>query len=94
VAAKPYDSHFLRGLMHIKDEVLSKGSFEIKDGTNVRFWDDTWVGDKPLKAQYTNLYNIARDPHAIVSKIKATSPLCITILLIHNHCFFIRRSGR
>jgi hypothetical protein len=29
VEAKPYDSHFWRGLMHIKDEVLSKGSFDI-----------------------------------------------------------------
>jgi hypothetical protein len=37
VEAKPYDSHFWRGLMHIKDEVLSLGSFDIKDGTIVRF---------------------------------------------------------
>jgi hypothetical protein len=27
VADKPYDSHFWRGLMHMKDEVLAKGSF-------------------------------------------------------------------
>jgi hypothetical protein len=78
VAAKPYGSHFWRGLMHKKDEVLAKGSFEIKDGTNVRFWDDTWVGDKPLKVQYPNLYNIVRDPHANVSKIMATIPLNIS----------------
>jgi hypothetical protein len=78
VEAKPYDSHFWRGLMHIKDEVLSLGSFDIKDGTNVRFWDDTWIRDKPLKIQYANLYNIARDPHATISKIMATSPLNIS----------------
>ena len=41
VKAKPYDSHFWRGLMHIKDEVLAKGSFDIKDGSKTRFWDDT-----------------------------------------------------
>ena len=35
--AKPNDSHFWRGLMRIKDEVLAKGSFVIKDGTNTRF---------------------------------------------------------
>jgi hypothetical protein len=64
--------------MHIKDEVLSLGSFDIKDGTNVRFWDDTWIRDKPLKIQYANLYNIARDPHATISKIMATSPLNIS----------------
>jgi hypothetical protein len=49
VEAKPYDSQFWRGLMHIKDEVLSLGSFVIKDGTKVRFWEDTWIIDKPLK---------------------------------------------
>jgi hypothetical protein len=78
VEAKPYDSHFWRGLMHIKDEVLSKGSFDIKDGTNVRFWDDIWIRDKPLKTQYPNLYNIARDPHDTISKIMATSPINIS----------------
>ena len=52
VSAKPTDSHFWRGLMHIKEEVLAKGCFLIKDGTNTRFWDDTWVGDKPLKHRY------------------------------------------
>jgi len=69
VAAKPNDSHFWRSLMHIKEEVIAKGSFEIKDGTNTRFWDDTWVGEYPF------LYNIVRDPHATVSKVMATSPL-------------------
>jgi hypothetical protein len=78
VEAKPYDSHFWRGLMHIKDEVLSLGSFDIKDGANVRFWDDTWIRDKPLKIQYPNLYNIVRETHATISKIMATSPLNIS----------------
>ena len=78
VAAKPNDSHFWRGLMHIKDEVLANGSFDIKDGTNTRFWDDTWVGDKPLKFKYPSLYNIVRDPHAKVSKVMTTSPLNIS----------------
>jgi hypothetical protein len=64
--------------MHIKDEVLANGSFDIKDGTNTRFWDDTWVGDKPLKVKYPSLYNIVCDPHATVSKVMATSPLNIS----------------
>jgi len=77
VTAKPNDSHFWRGLMRIKDEVLAKGSFHIKDGTAARFWDDTWVGDKPLKVSYPSLYNIVRDPQAIVSKVMSTNPLNI-----------------
>jgi hypothetical protein len=64
--------------MHIKDEVLANGSFHIKDGTSTRFWDDTWVGNKPLKVKYPSLYNIVRDPHATVSKVMATSPLNIS----------------
>jgi len=78
VTAKPNDSHFWRGLMRIKDEVLTKGSFIIKDGTKTRFWDDTWVGDKPLKDAYPSLYNIVRDFHATVSKVMSTSPLNIS----------------
>jgi hypothetical protein len=78
VTAKPNDSHFWRGLMRIKDEVLTKGSFIIKDGTKTRFWDDTWVGDKPLKDAYPSLYNIVRDSHATVSKVMSTSPLNIS----------------
>jgi hypothetical protein len=41
VQAKPYYSHFLRGPMKIKELVLSCGSFMIKDGTQIRFWEDT-----------------------------------------------------
>jgi hypothetical protein len=64
--------------VHIKDEVLAKGSFSIKDGTNTRFWDDTWVGDKPLKVKYPSLYNIVQDPHTTVTKVMTTSPLNIS----------------
>ena len=38
--------------MKIKDEVLAKGSFEIKDGSNARFCEDTWVGEVPFKVKY------------------------------------------
>jgi hypothetical protein len=78
VTVKPNDFHFWRGLMHIKNEILSKGTFEVKDGTNTRVWEDTWVGDQPLKVRYPNLYNIVRDPHTIVSKVLATNPLNIS----------------
>jgi hypothetical protein len=64
--------------MRIKDEVLSKGSFIIKDGTSTRFWDDTWIGDKPLKDTYPALYNIARDRQAMVSKVMSSRPLNIS----------------
>jgi hypothetical protein len=43
--------------MRIKDEVLSNGSFVIKDGTNTRFLDDMWIGDKRSKI-HTHPYTI------------------------------------
>jgi hypothetical protein len=64
--------------MHIKDEVLAKGFFIIKDGTNTRFWDDTRIGDKSLKDTYPALYHIARDRHITVSKVMSSRPLNIS----------------
>jgi hypothetical protein len=64
--------------MRIKDEVLSNGSFVIKDGTNTRFWDDTWIGDKPLKDTYPSLYHIVRDKHVTVSRVLSSRPLNIS----------------
>jgi hypothetical protein len=78
VSSKPNDSHFWRGLMRIKDEVLSNDSFVIKIGTNTRFWDDTWIGDKPLKDTYPSLYHIAQDKHVTVSKVLSSRPLNIS----------------
>jgi len=61
--------------MKIKDEVLAKGSFEIKDGSKARFWEDTWVGEVTFKVKYPSLFNIVRDPHATVAKVLASRPL-------------------
>ena len=58
--------------------MLANGSIDVKDGTKTRFWEDTWVGVKPLKIKYPSLYNIVRDRHATVSKVIATSPLNIS----------------
>jgi hypothetical protein len=73
--------------MRIKDEVLSNGSFVIKDGTNTRFWDDTWIGDKPLKDTYPSLYHIAWDKHVMVSRVLSSRSLNISFRrsLVNNN---------
>jgi hypothetical protein len=48
VSVKPMDSPFRKGLMKVKEEFFSRGSFKLGDGMNTRFWKDTWLGDKPL----------------------------------------------
>jgi hypothetical protein len=64
--------------MHIKDEVLSNGSFIIKDGTSTRFWEDTRLGDKSLKDTYPSLYHIAWDKKVTISKVMSSIPLNIS----------------
>ena len=65
--------------MMIKDEVLASGSFDIKDGSNTHFWNDTWVGALPFRDRYPSLYNIVCDTHATVAKVMATQPLTISL---------------
>jgi len=44
--------------MDIKNQFLNLGSFIAKNGTQVRFWEDTWLGDQPLKYKFLSLFNI------------------------------------
>jgi hypothetical protein len=36
------------------------GSFSTKDGTEIRFWEDKWLGNATLREQYLALYNNVR----------------------------------
>jgi hypothetical protein len=57
---KPMDSHFWKSLMNVKDTFLGFGHFNVKDGSQTRFWVDTWLGNKPLKDKFPALFNIVR----------------------------------
>jgi len=46
--------------MKIKGDFLRFGNFIIKDGSRVRFWEDIWLGNRPLRDQYPLLYNIVQ----------------------------------
>ncbi|WVZ49927.1 hypothetical protein U9M48_001242, partial [Paspalum notatum var. saurae] len=59
VSKQPVDSQFWVGLMHVKEQVLSFGSFKLQNGKQIRFWEDRWVGDKPLMLTYPMLYRVA-----------------------------------
>jgi len=57
---KSGDSHFWASLMKVKNDFLKFGSFTIKDGPQIRFWEDVWLGNRSLREQYPQLYNITR----------------------------------
>jgi hypothetical protein len=56
----PGDSLFWAGLMKVKREFLLLGKFDLGDGSQVRFWEDSWIRSRPLKLIFPTLYNIVR----------------------------------
>jgi hypothetical protein len=45
VKKKPSDSQFWTGLMNAKPNFLRYRSFQIKNGRQIRFWEDKWLGN-------------------------------------------------
>ncbi|WVZ51479.1 hypothetical protein U9M48_002624, partial [Paspalum notatum var. saurae] len=75
---RPRVSHFCAGLMEVKQEFLSLGSFSIGDGTQVRFWEDTWCGNRTLKSLYPSLFNIVSKKGATVAEVMGSTPLNVS----------------
>ena len=55
---------FWKGFMRTKATFFNKSKFIVGNGNTTRFWDDTWLGDKPLALQYPSLYNIVQHKDA------------------------------
>ena len=72
VQVQPGDSQFWSGLMKVKSEFFQYGSFILKDGTQIRFWEDKWLGNTPLRDQFPSLYNIVRRKHVNVATVLDT----------------------
>jgi hypothetical protein len=64
--------------MKVKDMFLSRGSFIVGNGMDTRFWEDTWLGDKPLSQQYPSLYSIVQRKHGSVANVLSHIPLNIS----------------
>jgi hypothetical protein len=77
VTVQPHDSPFKRGPMKVKDEFFKRGSFIVNNGMSTRFWDDTWLGNRPLADQYPSLYSIVRNKNVTVATTLATTSLNI-----------------
>jgi hypothetical protein len=77
VTVQPHDSPFWRGLMKVKDEFFKRCSFVVNSGESTRFWEDTWLGNRPLADQYPSLYSIVRNNNVTVAINLATTLLNI-----------------
>ena len=53
--------------MGVKDSFFSRGIFFVGNGQETRFWEDCWLGEVPLAAQYPTLYNVTRHKNILVA---------------------------
>lgn len=75
---RPTDSPFWKGLMKVKDDFFSRGMFILGDGTGIRFWEDTWLGNSPLAHQYPSLFRIVQHKNVFVATVFVSVPLNIS----------------
>jgi len=78
VTKKPGDSHFWMGLMGVKEQFLRLGRFKVSDGSQIRFWEDRWLGRVLLKEVYPSLYKVARRKQSTVAEVLRSVPINIT----------------
>jgi len=71
-------SYCLKSLMNVKYSFMDFLSFEVKDGTETRFWEDKWLGNKPLKDIFPALFNIVRRKQDSMAQILNSPPLNIS----------------
>jgi hypothetical protein len=71
----PGDSQFWAGLMKVKMEFLAMDKFDLGDGSQVWFWEDSWIRSRPLKSLFPVLYNIVRKKSVSVRSVLSTIPL-------------------
>jgi hypothetical protein len=78
IQRKPGDSQLWAGLMKVKDLFLGFRTFRLNNGTNIRFWEDIWMGNRALKEQFPHQYRLVRHKHDTIALVFSTVPLHIS----------------
>jgi hypothetical protein len=78
VQRKPGDSQFWAGLMNVKERFLGFSTFWVNNGRNIRFGEDIWTENRPLKEQFPLLYSTVRHKHDTVANVFRSVPLNIS----------------
>jgi hypothetical protein len=72
---KSGNTHFWAGLMKVKSDFLRFRTFSIKNGAQIKFWEDQWLGTSTLSEQYPYLYHIVRHKQATEAEVFSSSPV-------------------
>jgi hypothetical protein len=70
----PGNSQFWTGLMKVKEEFLLMGKFDLGDGSQVCFWEDSWISSHPLKMLFPTL-QYCEKKSASIRSVMSTIPL-------------------
>ena len=54
------------------------GSFSIKDGSEIRIWEDKWLGNATLREHYPALYNIVHRKGDTIATVMESFPPNVT----------------
>ena len=60
--------------METKKHFFRFGAFNIKDGSEILFWEDMWLGNATLREQYPSLYSIVRHKSDTIATVMQSSP--------------------
>jgi hypothetical protein len=60
--------------MATKKHFFCLGTFSIKDGLEIRIWEDKWLGNTTLRKQYPALYSIVRHKSDTIAMVMESSP--------------------
>jgi hypothetical protein len=60
-------SQFWRSLQNIKHEIRAGVTYSIGDGAGTLFWLDSWLGERPLRLDVSQLFAIYDDPMFLVA---------------------------
>ncbi len=72
------DSHFLSGLIKVKDTFLDMSSYIVNNRKQIRFWEDKWLGNLAFKDKYPSLYSIVRRKSSTIANFMRYVPLNVS----------------
>lgn len=86
VTFKNGDSHFWHGLMDVKNLFFRFCSKKVGNGKKTLFWEDSWIGSKPLSEQFPELYDLTFSKNITLDKVKNTGWGCFKFRrLLHGN---------
>lgn len=62
-------SRFWKGLHEVKRWMNLDSAYVVGNGAAIRFWDDIWIGEVPLKIMFPYIYSISADPGMTVKQV-------------------------